>query len=89
MLRRFPNRGSVLVDESHNFRNINQRFRGLRNYLEAGDHKVVLLSGTPQNLGTMDIYRQLTPFLDDTDHGLNLEPVSLKEYFGAAQRWME
>ena len=39
LLRWFPNRGSVLVDESHNFRNINQRSRGLRNYLEAGDHK--------------------------------------------------
>ena len=37
----------------------------------------------------MDIYRQLTLFLDDTDHGLNLEPVSLEAYFGAAQRWME
>lgn len=37
----------------------------------------------------MDIFRQLTLFLDDTDHGLNLEPVSLEAYFGAAQRWME
>ena len=89
LLRRFPNRGPVLVDEAHNFRNINQRSRGLRNYLEASDHKVVLLSATPQNLGPMDIYRQLTLFLDDTDHGLNLEPVSLEEYFRAAQRWME
>ena len=89
LLRRFPNRGPVLVDEAHNFRNINQRSRGLCNYLEAGDHKVVLLSATPQNLGPMDIYRQLTLFLDDTDHGLNLEPVSLEAYFGAAQRWME
>ena len=89
LVRRFPNRGPVLVDEAHNFRNINQRSRGLRTYLEARDHKVVLLSATPQNLGPMDIYRQLTLFLDDTDHGLNLEPVSLESYFSAAQRWME
>ena len=89
LLRRFPNRGPVLVDEAHNFRNINQRSRGLCNYLEAGDHKVVLLSATLQNLGPMDIYRQLTLFLDDTDHGLNLDPVSLEAYFGTAQRWME
>ena len=89
LAQQFPNRGPVLVDEAHNFRNINQRSRGLRNYLEAGNHKVVLLSATPQNLGPMDIYRQLTLFLDDTDHGLNLEPVSLEAYFGAAQRWME
>ena len=89
LVQQFPNRGPVLVDEAHNFRNVNQRSRGLRNYLEHGDHKVVLLSATPQNLGPMDIYRQLTLFLDDTDHGLNLEPVSLEAYFGAAQRWME
>ena len=85
----YPYRGPVLVDEAHNFRNINQRSRGLRNYLESGDHKVVLLSATPQNLGPMDIYRQLTLFLDDTEHGLNLEPVSLEDYFHNAQRWQQ
>ena len=87
--QQYPNRGPVLVDEAHNFRNVNQRSRGLRGYLESGDHKVVLLSATPQNLGPMDIYRQLTLFLDDTEHGLNLEPVSLEEYFRNAQRWLE
>ena len=85
----YPRRGPVLVDEAHNFRNVNQRSRGLRNYLESGDHKVVLLSATPQNLGPMDIYRQLTLFLDDTEHGLNLEPVSLEAYFNNAQRWQQ
>ena len=85
----YPYRGPVLVDEAHNFRNVNQRSRGLRDYLESGDHKVVLLSATPQNLGPMDIYRQLTLFLDDTEHGLNLEPVSLEEYFRNAQRWQQ
>ena len=75
----------MLVDEAHNFRNVNRRSRGLRDYLESGDHKVVLLSATPQNLGPMDIYRQLRLFLDDTDHGLNIEPVSLEEYFRNAQ----
>lgn len=85
----YPNRGTVLVDEAHNFRNINQRSRGLRSYLEAGDHKVVLLSATPQNLGPMDIYRQLRLFLHDTEHGLNIEPVGLEEYFRNAQKWIE
>ena len=59
----YPNRGPVLVDEAHNFRNINQRSRGLTSYLESGEHKVILLSATPQNLGPMDIYRQLRLFL--------------------------
>ena len=87
--QQYANRGPVLVDEAHNFRNDNRRSRGLRRYLEAGDHKVVLLSATPQNLGPMDIYRQLTLFLDDTEHGLNLEPVSLGDYFRNVQRWVE
>ncbi len=84
----YANRGPVLVDEAHNFRNVNQRSRGLRDYLESGDHKVVLLSATPQNLGPTDIYRQLRLFLDDTDHGLNIEPVSLEAYFRNAQEWL-
>ena len=84
----YPNRGPVLVDEAHNFRNINRRSRGLRDYLEAGDHKVLLLSATPQNLGPMDIYRQLTLFLDETDHGLSIEPLNLEEYFRNARRWL-
>lgn len=86
---KYADRGPVLVDEAHNFRNINLRSQGLREYLEAGDHKVVLMSATPQNLGPMDIYRQLTLFLDDRDHGLPIEPVSLEAYFGIAQQWLE
>ena len=84
----YPNRGPVLIDEAHNFRNVNLRSKGLRDYLESGDHRVVLMSATPQNLGPMDIYRQLTLFLDDTNHGLNLEPLSLEDYFRNAQRWL-
>ncbi len=80
----YRNRGPVLVDEAHNFRNINGRSRGLRDYLERGDHKVILLSATPQNLGTRDIYRQIRLFLDETDHGLPIEPLGLEDYFNSA-----
>ncbi len=85
----YPGRGPVLVDEAHNFRNVNRRSRGLTHYLESGDHKVALLSATPQNMGPMDVYRQLRLFLDDTEHGLNIEPVSLEAYFGNAQKWLK
>ena len=86
--QRYRNRGPVLVDEAHNFRNINQRSRGLASYLESGEHKMILLSATPQNLGPMDLYRQLRLFLNDTEHGLNIEPVSLESYFHNAQLWL-
>ncbi len=82
-------RGPVLVDEAHNFRNDVNRSRGLRDYLERGDHKVILLSATPQNLGPRDIYRQVRLFLDETDHGLPLEPRGLEDYFNSVVRWRE
>ena len=84
----YRDRGPVLVDEAHNFRNINQRSRGLREYLDAGDHKVILMSATSQNMGPMDTFRQLTLFLDDREHGLPIEPVSLEAFFTNAQRWL-
>ena len=37
----------------------------------------------------MDIYRQLRLFLDDTEHGLPLEPLNLEAYFSNAQKWIE
>ena len=80
-------RGPVLVDEAHNFRNVNRRSMGLRDYLDNGDHKVALLSATPQNLGPRDIYRQLRLFLDETEHGLNIEPLGLEAYFRNAEIW--
>ena len=82
-------RGPVLVDEAHNFRNDVNRSRGLRDYLERGDHKVILLSATPQNLGPRDIYRQVRLFLDETDHGLPLEPLGLEDYFASVVRWQQ
>ena len=88
LVESYPNRGVVLVDEVHNFRNSGtRRYLALYDYLWQGEHKVILLSATPQNLGPRDIYYQLRLFLDDLDHGLNLEPLSLEAYFGAVQQW--
>ena len=90
LLERYPNRGVVLVDEVHNFRHeATRRYAALTSYLWNGEHKVVLLSATPQNLGPADVYHQLRLFLDDLDHGLDLEPIHLQDYFRAVQRWYE
>ena len=89
LAEKYANYGPVLVDEAHNFRNINRRSEGLRHYLENGDHKVILLSATPQNLRPRDIYRQLRFFLDETEHGLNIEPLGLEDYFQSAERWYQ
>ncbi len=89
LAKEYRYRGPVLVDEAHNFRNDVNRSRGLHDYLEQGDHKVILLSATPQNLGPRDIYRQVRLFLDETDHGLPLEPQGLEDYFKSVVRWQE
>ena len=87
---RYPNRGPVLIDEVHNFRNpLARRHKAIADYLASGDHKVVLLSATPQNLGPKDVYYQLRLFLDDIDHGLSIEPLRLEDYFNAIQKWYE
>ena len=78
----YPNNGPVLIDEAHNFRNSsNNRYKGVENYLREGEHKVILLSATPQNLSPMDIYHQIRTFMDDDDHGLPIEPYNLQRYF--------
>ena len=87
LAERYPYRGPVLVDEAHNFRNVNQRSIGLRDYLGKGDHKVVLLSATPQNMGPRDILRQLRLFLPETDHGMDIEPLALSDFFSDAEKW--
>ena len=85
----YAGRGPVLIDEAHNFRNYSGRYLGLQDYLERGDHKVILLSATPQNLGPRDIYRQIRLFMHETDHGLPIEPLALEDYFSSVQHWRE
>ncbi|TEU09784.1 MAG: hypothetical protein E3J25_09850, partial [Anaerolineales bacterium] len=88
LLERYPHRGPVLIDESHNFRNPRaRRHRALAAYLASGGHKTILVTATPQNLGPLDIYYQLRLFLDDLEHGLRLEPLHLEEFFRAVQKW--
>lgn len=82
--QQYPNNGPVLIDEAHHFRNsATNRYQGVKGYLRDGDHQVVLLSATPQNLSPMDIYHQISAFMDDDDHGLSLEPPNLRQYFRA------
>ena len=82
--QQYPHNGPVLIDEAHHFRNsATNRYRGVKNYLQDGDHPVILLSATPQNLSPMDIYHQVSAFMDDDDHGLPLEPPNLQRYFRA------
>ena len=74
--------GPVLIDEAHGFRNNSQRRRVLLDLLKgAKQHKVILLSATPQNLAPTDILNQLELFLDRNRHGLPGIRGNLANYF--------
>jgi len=53
----------VLVDESHNFRNPNNRYDALTRITGAGrQKKLILLTATPINNGVFDLYNQISLF---------------------------
>ncbi|MEJ7815727.1 MAG: helicase-related protein [Rubrobacter sp.] len=53
----------VLIDESHNFRNANNRYDSLSRLTSAGSpKKVIMLTATPINNGVFDLYNQVSLF---------------------------
>jgi len=83
---KYLKRKVVLVDESHHFRNPDtQRYKDLEKICQG--KQVVLVSATPQNLSTWDIYWQLklfTPY--EANHNFRIYPIELKEYFDACEK---
>ena len=65
----------VIIDESHNLRNREgQRYGVIRDYIEANESKVILLSATPYNKSYLDLSAQLRLFIpEDRDIGIRPE----------------
>ncbi|MCH5152543.1 MAG: NgoFVII family restriction endonuclease [Clostridiales bacterium] len=64
----------VIIDESHNFRNSeNKTYKMVKSYIEDNDSKVVLLSATPYNKSYQDLASQLKLFLPE-DYDLGISP---------------
>ena len=57
--------GLILVDEAHNFRNINGRSRVLNDLMNTFGSDLVLMSATPINNSLIDLYNILSFFLPD------------------------
>ena len=58
----------VMIDESHNLRNREgKRYRAIRDYIEANESKVILLSATPYNKTFLDLSNQLRLFIGETE----------------------
>ncbi|MBL8133212.1 MAG: NgoFVII family restriction endonuclease [Anaerolineae bacterium] len=65
----------IIIDESHNLRNREgQRYGVIRDYIEANESKVILLSATPYNKSYLDLSAQLRLFIpEDRDIGIRPE----------------
>jgi superfamily II DNA or RNA helicase len=65
----------IIIDESHNLRNREgQRYGVIRDYIEANESRVILLSATPYNKSYLDLSAQLRLFIpEDRDIGIRPE----------------
>ncbi|MCX6152607.1 MAG: helicase-related protein [Candidatus Kapabacteria bacterium] len=65
-LKTAPRYPLVIIDESHNFRNIKgQRYSEIQEYIRFNDSKVILLTATPYNKTYLDLYAQIALFIDE------------------------
>ncbi len=71
---------TILIDESHNFKNATSDTYGVLQEI-TNKKKVVLLSATPQTKSTWDIGNQLNLFADATDFVEVMEGKSIKVFF--------
>lgn len=80
----------VIIDESHNFRNSeNKTYKVVKTYIEENDSKVILLSATPYNKSYRDLANQLKLFIpEDYDIGVGPEQY-IDELGGAVQFHMK
>lgn len=84
---RFADRDFILIDESHNFRNVdNQRYKLLESYLQIGERRCVLLTATPRNRAIWDIYNQLKLFHSGDRTRLPINPPNLREFIKSVER---
>jgi superfamily II DNA or RNA helicase len=77
----------VIIDESHNFRNNqNKSYKALKDYIFENDCKVILLSATPYNKTFGDLINQIQLFIDD-DEDLGIMPEKLITKLGGINQF--
>lgn len=88
ILKRYTNCDTILVDESHNFRNRNRAYEALYSFMEqqSDDSCIIMLTATPISNGVTDLKNQLKLF--PADRIANVQPLgnaTLDEYFKGAE----
>ena len=84
----YADRDFLLIDESHNLRNVGtQRYRLVSDYM-AGDpnRRCCLLTATPRNRTAWDVFNQIKLFhpADKTD--LPIDPADLRHFFAMIEK---
>jgi superfamily II DNA or RNA helicase len=84
----YADRDFLLIDESHNLRNVGtQRYRLVSDYM-AGDpnRRCCLLTATPRNRTAWDVFNQIKLFhpADKTD--LPIDPADLRRFFAMIEK---
>jgi len=86
-VERFFDVDLLLVDESHNFRNSNQRYYNLQRIMASGKRKkAVFLTATPINNSVFDLYNQLMLFTPSEHAFARAGIPHLRHYFIRAQQ---
>jgi len=78
---KYRDRDFVLIDESHNLRHPDtQRYKVVQSFLATG-RRCCLLTATPRNKSSWDVYNQIKLFHQDDKTDLPIDPPDLKQYF--------
>jgi superfamily II DNA/RNA helicase len=85
LLRDYGNATTVLIDESHHFRNTNtNRYENLSKFLPLVNH-ALLLTATPYARGPRDIYNQIKLFHLEDITKIPITPPNLKEFINKVE----
>lgn len=83
---RYKDRDFILIDESHNFRNIdNQRYKLLESYLQTGERRCVMLTATPRNRAIWDVYNQIKLFHPGDRTRIPINPPNLRTFIESVE----
>lgn len=78
----------IIVDESHNLRNVGKRYQNIKSLIEYQDSKVLLLTATPYNKDFSDLSNQLRLFISD-DQDLGIRPEEYIRELGGERQFMQ
>jgi len=83
-LWKYGDRDVVLIDESHDFRNLDtKRYSEIQPFLVG--KKVILVTATPQNTSIWNIYNQIRLFNQEGSNDYQVKGGSLKEFFNLVE----